>query len=343
MLTDVTLGTMTWGAQNSESEAHAQLDLAFERGVIGIDSAELYPSPPQAETQGLTERYIASWIASRGGASFRDKLVLASKVLGTSPGAFPWIRGENRRVDRANIREAIHGILERLNTDYIDLFQIHVPDRYTPVFGASMYRVELEREATSFEEQIEAMAELIREGKIRHYGLSNETAWGVAQFDAVARANGLPRPASIQNSYCLLNRDFETHLAEACAPSNANVGLMAYSPLAGGILTGKYLGGKLPKGARYSAFPQFMTRYASEPCVKAVQTYQTVAKEAGLSLAELSLAWCRQQWFASTTVIGATSIAQLEENLNAFTLELDQSVIDAVNEVHREIRNPART
>lgn len=345
VLTEVCLGTMTWGKQNNEQEAHAQLDYAHARGVAGIDAAELYPVPPEEGTCGETERIIGKWIEKRGGNAFRDSIVLASKVAGGSGGsrALPWIRGESRTVNRDNIRAAVHDSLRRLRTDYIDLYQIHWPDRYVPLFGAGAYDEALERDAVSFEEQVRAMDELIREGKIRHYGLSNETAWGVAQFDAMARATGCARPASVQNSYSLIYRDFESHLAEACSTKNANTPLLAYSPLAGGVLTGKYLREEVEEGVRFSMYPNYMKRFQSSLAAKAIVEYEKVAKEVGLSLTELSLAWCKSRKFIGSTIIGATSTEQLKENLDAFSITLDESVIAEVNRVYNVYRDPSRT
>lgn len=345
VLTEVCLGTMTYGHQNTEDEAHEQLDYAYERGVIGIDSAELYPVPAREETSGTTERFIGSWIKKRGGAKFRDTLVLCSKVAGSnrSSRGLPWIRGTKRWVDRPNIRAAVDGILARLGTDYIDLLQIHWPDRYVPMFGPGAYDVNKETDSISFLEQISAMDELIKEGKIRQYGLSNETAWGVSQFDAVARANGLARPISVQNSYSLIHRDFETHLAEASAPTNANTPLLAYSPLAGGALTGKYLTNDVPEGTRFSLFPNYMERFQSSLAAEAIRQYMQVADEAGISLTQLALAWCKSRWFIGSTIVGATNLEQLRYNIDAFSMELDDSTIDAVNRIYQRYRDPSVT
>jgi len=344
-MTELVLGTMTWGCQNSEEDAHAQLDYAYDRGVVGIDTAEMYPVMPSADTTGNTERMIGSWVKKRGGAAFRDNLVICSKVAGgQAPGrSFPWIRGEERRVDGRNIREAVDGSLARLGIDYIDLLQIHWPDRYVPMFGAGAYDVEKEREAVSFEVQVAALDELIKEGKIRSFGLSNETAWGVAQFDAIARMKGYARPVSIQNAYNLLDRSFEGQLAEVCAPSNANVPLLVYSALAGGALTGKYLQSDVSPKARFSHFPNYMTRFRTNTATEAIVEYTRIADEAGISLAEMSLAWCRSRWFVGATIIGATSVAQLKQNLDSSLVRIDNSVIRAIDEVYVRYRDPSRT
>ena len=344
-MTEATLGTMTWGRQNSEEEAHAQLDVAYERGVVGIDAAELYPVPPNEDTYGQTELFIGSWIKKRGGSAFRDKLKIFSKVAGGSGSgrSFPYIRGPERKVDRANIRQAVDETLKRLGTDYIDLYQIHWPDRYVPSFGNTAYEVENEYPSVPFEEQVEAMAELVKEGKILHYGVSNESAWGVAQFDAVARAKGLPRPISIQNCYNLVFRDFESHLCEACSPGNANVPLLVYSALAGGILTGKYLGGTIPEGSRFSLFPGYMKRFQKSHVRDAILKYKKIAEDAGMTLSQLALAWCKSRSFVGSTILGATSVKQLEENLDAFSIDLDESIISQVNGVYAIYRDPGHS
>lgn len=345
ILTEVALGTMTWGQQNSETDAHAQLDFAFERGVVGIDTAELYPVPPTRDLAGTTERYIASWIRARGGRAFRDKLVIASKVAGGSAQgrSFPWIRGADRKLDRANIVEAVDGILERLETDYIDLLQLHWPDRYVPMFGESAYDVASERSSVPIEEQLEVIDSLIKAGKVRNFGLSNESAWGIAQFDCIARARGYARPVSVQNPYNLIQRDFEGHPAEVCSPSNADVALLAYSPLAGGALTGKYLRDDVPPNVRFAMYPNYMKRFRSSLASAAIVDYERVADDAGISLTQLALAWCKSRWFMGSTIVGATSVAQLQENIEAFSVTLDQSVIDAVNKVYAKYRDPSKT
>lgn len=343
-MTEVVLGSMTWGAQISEEDAHDQLDYAYERGVVGIDSAEMYPAPPTELTSGATERIIGSWIKKRGGPSFRDNLVLCSKVAGPShtTRVFPWIRGPNRCLDRKNIRESVHNTLKRLGTDYIDLMQIHWPDRYVPMFGNYGYDISKasQRVAVSFEEQVHAFDELIKEGKIRNYGLSNETAWGVSQFHSTATAHGYAQPVSIQNSYNLLCREFEESLAEACAPHNANIALLAYSPLAGGALTGKYLTLPVPEQARYITYPHWMKRFHNDVAREAMMEYKRIADDVGLPLITLSLAWCKSRWFVGSSIVGATSVKQLEENIECFSVNLDSSVIEALENIYTRYRNP---
>lgn len=345
VMTEVCLGTMTWGQQNTMEDAHRQLDYAYERGVAGIDSAEMYPVPPTATTQGSTEVYIGEWIRRRGGASFRDKLTLASKVAGPAAGgrSFPWIRGNDRCLDAANIEAAVDGILQRLGTDYIDLLQLHWPDRYVPMFGASAYDIEHEREAISILDQLQVLDRIVKSGKVRHLGLSNETAWGVAQFATLAEVHGLTKPVSVQNSYSLIHRDYEGHVSEAGSPSNGNMPLLAYSPLAGGALTGKYLLDQVPEDARFALYPNYMKRFQSSLAAEAIIQYQDIAHEAGLTLTQLALAWCKSRWFIGSTIIGATTMKQLEDDIDAFSIKLDKSVISAVNKVYQRYRDPSRT
>jgi aryl-alcohol dehydrogenase-like predicted oxidoreductase len=347
VMTEVSLGTMTWGQQNTIEDAHRQLDYAYERGVIGIDTAEMYPVPPTSDTAGHTEEYIGAWIRARGGESFRDKLVIASKVAGSAGGgngrSFPWIRGNSRCLDERNLIEAVDGSLKRLGTDYIDLLQLHWPDRYVPLFGSVSYDPALERDSVPILTQLEALDKLVKSGKVRNVGLSNETAWGVAQFAQLAEQHGLTKPVSIQNSYSLIYRDFEGHLSEACSPGNGNMGLLAYSPLAGGALTGKYLHGNAPAKARFALYPNYMKRFQSSLAAEAIGEYEAIAIEAGLTLTQLALAWCKTRWFVSSTIIGATTMDQLEANIDAFSIRLDKSIIQKVNQTYARYRDPSRT
>jgi aryl-alcohol dehydrogenase-like predicted oxidoreductase len=347
VMTEVSLGTMTWGQQNTIEDAHRQLDYAYERGVIGIDTAEMYPVPPTSDTAGHSEEYIGAWIRARGGESFRDKLVIASKVAGSARGgngrSFPWIRGNSRCLDERNLIEAVDGSLKRLGTDYIDLLQLHWPDRYVPLFGSVSYDPALERDSVPILTQLEALDKLVKSGKVRNVGLSNETAWGVAQFAQLAEQHGLTKPVSIQNSYSLIYRDFEGHLSEACSPGNGNMGLLAYSPLAGGALTGKYLHGNAPAKARFALYPNYMKRFQSSLAAEAIGEYEAIAIEAGLTLTQLALAWCKTRWFVSSTIIGATTMDQLEANIDAFSIRLDKSIIQKVNQTYARYRDPSRT
>jgi len=350
MVTEVCLGTMTWGVQNTEAQAHEQLDYAVkERGVNFIDTAEMYPVPSSAPgwKPGLTEEFIGTWLAKN--PDLRADLVLATKVSGFNPQSetggnrfVPRKPSADCRLDRESIHMACDASLRRLRTDYVDLYQLHWPDRYCPGFGAAVYDPTRERDSVPVAETVAALGELIAAGKIRHYGLSNETTYGVCEFVRAADALGVPRPVSIQNSFCLLHRSFETELAEACAPSHYNIGLLPWTPLAGGALTGKYLGGGGAEG-RLVKYPSFMQRYLNSQSAEATAKYAVVADKAGISLATLSLAWCRTRWYVASTIIGATSMAQLKENIDAFDVErvtLDQQTLAAVDAIHLACRDP---
>ena len=328
------LGTMTWGEQNSEAEAHAQLDRALDAGINFIDTAELYPVPPRAETQGRTEAYIGSWLAARGG---RDRVVLATKVCGRAD----WLnhfRGGNTRLDRANMTAALDDSLRRLQTDYVDLYQLHWPDRSTNFFGKLGYEHADEAdEGAPIEETLGVLADFVAAGKVRHVGLSNETPWGTMRFLALADAAGLPRVVSIQNPYNLLNRSFEVGLAEIA--HREQVGLLAYSPMAFGVLSGKYLDGARPPGARITLFERF-SRYTGPEAEPAVRAYVEIAREHGLSPAQMALAYVTSRPFLTANIIGATGMEQLEENLASADLVLDETVLDAIEAVHRYHSNP---
>lgn len=328
----LSLGTMTFGEQNSEADAHAQLDLAISRGVNLIDTAEMYPVAPRAETVGRTESYIGTWLKHQQ----RDQLIVATKIAGPSRG-FTWIRG-TPRIHREQIQAAIDGSLRRLQTDYIDLYQIHWPDRYVPMFGATSYDVAQERDSVPITEQLQALAEALQVGKIRYIGLSNETPWGVAEFVRISETLGLPRIVSVQNAYHLMNRSFESGLAEVCR--HADVSLLGYSPLAFGHLSGKYMND--PKAAgRVTLFPGFGQRYVKPNVPAATREYLRIALEAGLSPATLALAYARTRWFMSSVIVGATSLQQLCENLDSVDVKLSKEVLEQVEAVHRTYPNPA--
>jgi len=328
----LSLGTMTFGEQNSEAEAHAQLDYAVSRGVNFIDSAEMYPVPPRAETQGRTESYIGSWLKHQP----RDKLIVATKIAGPSRG-FAWIRS-GPRVDRQNLEAAIDGSLKRLQTDYVDLYQIHWPERYVPMFGASSYDVTQEHDSTPIAEQLHSLANLVKAGKVRHIGLSNETPWGVSAFARCAEELGLPRIVSVQNAYHLMNRSFESGLAEVC--HHAKVGLLAYSPLAFGHLSGKYIADPNAKG-RITLFSKFGQRYDKPNVPAASKEYMRIAFEAGLSPAQMALAFARTRWFTGSVIVGATSLQQLREDLDSAEVLLSDEVLEKIEEVHKIYTNPA--
>lgn len=326
------LGTMTFGEQNSESEAHAQLDLAIAHGVNFIDTAEMYPIAPRAETAGRTESYIGTWLKRQR----RDQLVIASKIAGPARG-FTWIR-DTPRINRAQINIALDGSLRRLQTDYVDLYQIHWPDRYVPMFGATGYELAQERESVPIEEQLQALADRVTAGKVRYIGLSNETPWGVSEFLRCAETLGLPKIVSIQNAYHLMNRSFESGLSEVCR--HADVGLLAYSPLAFGHLTGKYLADPQAKG-RITLFHGFGQRYNKPNVSDASGEYVRIAREAGLNPAQMALAFVRTRWFVRSVLLGATSVRQLEENLRSAEITLTAEVLEKIETTHKRYPNPA--
>lgn len=328
----ICLGTMTWGEQNTESEAFEQLDYATGAGVNFIDAAEMYPVPPRAETQGLTEQYLGNWLARRGR---RDDLVIASKVAGPGNG-LTYLRN-GPRLTRAHIREACEASLKRLQTDYIDLYQVHWPDRSTNFFGQLGYQPNPEESSTPIEETLEALDELVREGKIRQIGLSNETPWGTMEYLRLAREKVWPRAVSIQNPYNLLNRSFEVGMAEIAHREQA--GLLAYSPLAFGMLSGKYLGESWPEKGRLTLFERFK-RYSNSRGMAATRAYVELAREHGLSPVELALAFVNSRSFVTSNIVGATTMAQLRENIGSASITLDQEVLDAIEALHTEFTYP---
>jgi aryl-alcohol dehydrogenase-like predicted oxidoreductase len=328
------LGTMTFGEQNSEAEGHEQLDFAFDQGVNLIDTAEMYSVPPSAATYGATERVIGSWFKRSGK---RDKVILATKVAG--PGAVlgvSHVRGGDNKLDRRNIFAAVESSLQRLQTDYIDLYQMHWPSRPTNYFGRLAYQHVDNDQSVTIDETLGAMSELVRAGKIRHIGLSNETCWGVHQYLQLAAA-GHERIVSIQNPYNLLNRTFEIGLAEMAI--REDVGLLAYSPLAFGMLTGKFLNGARPPEARMVRWTRF-SRYINEYAERATTAYAGVAHKHGLNMAQMSLAFARQQRFMTSVLIGATTMEQLRINLASAAVNLGPEVVQDIDAVHRSQPNP---
>jgi aryl-alcohol dehydrogenase-like predicted oxidoreductase len=328
----VGLGTMTWGEQNSEAEAHEQLDAAVAAGVNFIDAAEMYPVPPKAETQGRTEQYLGSWLKARRN---RGQVIVATKVTG--PADMPWLRG-GPRPSRAQLRQALEASLRRLQTDYVDLYQVHWPDRSTNFFGRLGYEHRDAESALPIEETLEALAQLVKEGKVRHVGISNETPWGLAEYLRLAREKGWPRVCAIQNPYSLLNRSFEVGLAEFA--HREQVGLLAYSPLAFGVLSGKYLDGARPAGARLTLFSRFQ-RYTGERVERAVREYVALARRHGLDPARMALAYVYSRPFLASALIGATKIVQLRDNLAAAQLDLSSEVVAGIENIHRDHSNPA--
>lgn len=330
----ICLGTMTWGQQNSEADAHQQLDYAIERGINFVDVAEMYPVPPTAETQGRTEEYLGTWLAKPGN---RQKVLVATKVTGRSE-MFPYIRDGKPTLDRKNILAACDASLKRLQTDVIDLYQMHWPDRQTNCFGILGYQFDASDKAVPLEESLSALQELVRAGKVRHIGLSNETPWGVMECLRLAREKGLPRIQSIQNPYNLVNRSFEVGLAEMAI--REQVGLLAYSPLAFGVLSGKYRGGIKPPGSRLTIYTRF-GRYNGELTFKAMEKYCAIAESHDLTPAQLALAYVNSRPFLTSTIIGATSMEQLKENIDSIEVKLLPEVLEKIEAVHKEIGNPA--
>ena len=328
------LGTMTFGQQNTEREAHAQLDRAQAAGINFIDTAEMYPVPPLAETQGRTEQYIGSWLAARG---YRNRVVLATKVTG--PGEWlPYLRGGKARLDRFNIEAAVETSLKRLRTDYIDLYQLHWPDRETNYFGQLAYAHPAEDRSVPLLETLQVLGDLVASGKIRHIGISNETPWGTMRLLQLAELHGLPRPVSIQNPYNLLNRTFEIGLAEIAIREQC--GLLAYSPMAFGVLSGKYLDGARPANARLTLFERFV-RYSNPQANRAAAEYVALARRYGLDPAQMALAWVTNRPFVTSNIIGATNMEQLETNLCSANLKLSDELIEAIEAIHTRQPNPS--
>lgn len=330
----ICLGTMTFGEQNTEAEAHLQLDRAMSAGVNFIDTAEMYPVPPRAETQGLTESFIGNWLSKRGN---REHIVLATKVAGAADW-LPYLRDGKPRLDRKNIEAALDASLRRLQTDYIDLYQLHWPDRQTNFFGKLGYKHPAEEHSTPILETLEVLDQLIKAGKIRYIGLSNETPWGLMSFLHLAETHQLARVVSIQNPYSLLNRTFEVGLAEIS--HRESCGLLAYSPLGFGVLSGKYLNGARPAGARLSLFERF-SRYSNPETDLAVQAYVELAHEHGLDPAQMALSWVTSRPFVTSNIIGATTLEQLDANLESIQLHLSEEVIAQIEDIHRRQPNPS--
>lgn len=326
------LGTMTWGEQNTESEGHEQMDYALEKGVNLFDTAEMYPVPPIPETCHETERIIGSWFADRGK---RDEVVLATKVVG--PGPHVTHVREGTRHNREHITTALEGSLKRLQTDRIDLYQLHWPDRPVPLFGTRDYSPPRQSDSIPIEETLEVLADLVKAGKVRYLGLSNETPWGEMRFLAAAEQLSLPRMVTIQNSYNLLNRTFDSGLSEVCHEEGMRS--LPYSPLAFGRLSGKYRNGAKPSGARLTLWERF-ARYNGPNSDAAVEEYARIADEAGLSLAQMSLAWINQRHHVASNLIGATTMDQLQENIASIDIKLPGEVRKAIDSVHHRYPNP---
>lgn len=332
----ICLGTMTYGEQNTEQEGHEQLDFALSRGVNFIDTAELYAIPPKAETYGATEKVIGSWLKKTGR---RDDVVLASKIAGPGPGWVNHIRGGETQFNAETISEALNNSLARLQTDYLDLYQLHWPERETNYFGKLGYEADdKETNLTPIHETLQALEQQVKAGKIRYIGLSNETPWGIMQFLAAAKTYHLPTVVSVQNPYSLLNRSYEVGCAEIS--HRENIGLMAYSPLGFGVLTGKYLNNAQPKGARMTRWPHY-DRYSNAQAVAATQAYVELAQQYGLEPAQMALAFVNSRPFLAANIIGATSMTQLKKNIDSIHVQLSDELLSAITEVHQRYPNPA--
>ena len=332
----ICLGSMTWGEQNTEAEGHAQMDYAFERGINFIDTAELYPVPPKAETQGATEAIIGSWMAQRKN---RDDVIIATKVLGRSQNT--WLRNDGvmTELSRPQIMEAVDKSLKRLRTDHIDLYQVHWPDRAVRAFGSNstIFR-NLREPEHSIESTLDVLGELVRAGKVRHVGISNESAWGTMRYLAHAEQTGAPRVAAIQNAYSLVNRTFEINLAELAM--REHVGLLAYSPLAQGYLTGKYAGGALPPGSRKQLFNR-LQRYEKPAALAAYEAYTALAREFGLDPAQMALAFVTSRPFVTSNIIGATTLDQLKTNIDSIDVTITPELEERIDALHLHYCNPA--
>lgn len=327
------LGTMTWGEQNTKKEAFEQLDYALNAGINFIDTAEMYPVPAIAKTYTETERIMGHWLKQRDN---RNKIILATKVAGRAEW-LPYIRDGKNCFDRNNIESALNESLQRLNTDYIDLYQLHWPDRKTNFFGRRGFEYDANDQPVPIVETLQIMADLVKSGKIRHYGLSNETPWGVMSFIKLAEQLDLPKPVSIQNAYNLLNRSYEIGLSEIS--HHETMGLLAYSPLAFGVLSGKYLNAAQPKDARLTLFKQF-DRYNDDIASKATQGYVNIAKKYDLDPAQMALAYINSRSFLTSNIIGATTMEQLRSNIASADIELGSDVLGEIEAIHQSIPNP---
>lgn len=330
----ICLGTMTWGQQNTETQAHEQMDMALSEGVNFWDTAEMYPSPPDKDKQGDTERFMGTWFNK---TKQRDKVILASKI---SPMDF--LRDGQTRFNAEHISSAIDGNLQRLQTDYIDIYQLHWPERQTNFFSQLGYTEEMASQPlddlTPFLETIQALNDEIKKGRIRAYGLSNDTAWGLMRYLWEADKNGLIAPITVQNPYSLLNRLYEVAMAEIT--HRENVGLLAYSPLGFGVLSGKYLDGKRPAGARLTMYDRF-ARYTNEEALSATAQYAKIAADADLDMAQMALAFVNSRSFVTSNIVGATTIEQLKSNIDSIHLTLSSEILEAIEAVHTQHPNPS--
>lgn len=326
------LGTMTWGNQNTQSEGFEQMDYALDQGINFFDTAELYPVPAEEKTYAETERIIGNWFEKTGN---RDKVVLASKIAG--PGDYTaHIRTNGFSPDA--LKDAVNQSLKRLKTDYIDLYQLHWPERTTNTFGTRDYQHKEEAWKDNFNQILQTLDEIIKSGKVRHIGISNEKAWGTMRYLEESKAHRLPRMITIQNAYSLLNRVFEGDMAEIA--QREQIGLLAYSPMAFGVLSGKYITGTAGTNARLKLFPRF-SRYSSENATEATERYLKIAKEYQLNPAQMALAFVTGRPFITSNIIGATTMDQLKENIESINITLNKDVMEAIENVHKDIPNPA--
>lgn len=330
----ICLGTMTWGNQNSQVQAFEQMDYALEQGVNFFDTAELYPVPATAETYAETERIIGNWFKETGN---REKVVLASKIAG---GGDYTKHIRTGGFNKKNITDAVEASLERLQTDYLDLYQLHWPDRGVNCFGLRDYPYKTSsQEVEKHLEILETLNDFVKAGTIKSIGLSNETPWGTMKYLQTSDAHNLVRPVTIQNSYSMIHRSYEYGMSEVSM--REDIGLLAYSPLAQGVLSGKYLEGNLPEGARGTLFPRFIARYMGDNSLEAVRQYKAIATKNGISLTELSLAFINQLPFVTSNIIGATKMSQLKENINSINIDLSEETLKEIETIHAAIPNPA--
>ena len=329
----ICLGTMTWGEQNTQEEGFEQMDYALDEGVNFWDTAELYAIPPKKNTYGKTEEVIGNWFQK---SKKRNQVILATKVSG--PG-LSWIRGGGNQFDDKNLNEAVNESLKRLKTDYIDLYQLHWPERKSNFFGKLGYEHEDKNEWNKFEDILTSLDKIVKAGKIRHVGLSNETAWGLSKFLEISNSKNLPRMVSVQNPYSLLNRTYEVGLAEISIRERS--GLLAYSPLAFGFLTGKYRNQELPENSRMKLFGEKFVRYKTENGQLAIEKYYEIAKKHQLDFAQMSLKFCEVQPFITSIIIGATTMDQLKINIESVNVNLEENVINDINEVQKIYPNPS--
>lgn len=334
-ISTIAMGTMTWGQQNSLEEAYEQMDYAYDKGINIFDSAELYPVPPSADSQGETSRILGKWVKSK---KIRDKVIIAEKIVGRSQ--MKWLRddGKETRLDNNQIEFALDRTLKNLDMDYVDLYQIHWPDRPINVFSGLEYKHKETEDSISIEETLSALDTLVKKGKVRYIGLSNETAWGITQFLKIASEKNISKIVSIQNPFNLLNRSFEVSLSEISI--REDVGLLAYSPLAAGILTGKYFDEQMPKGSRMDLFGHRYPRYKTLHAEAAAKKYHEVAFKHGLNPCQMAIKFCEIQKFVSSVIIGQTTIEQLKINLDSISLKLDEEVIEDINDIQIIYSNP---